>query len=204
MLFLLLSRCSVTRLSHSAPPKSEHSRHFLGLARLSLGLLLISMLGGCIIEDPPPYTEPKRTPPRLDLRQAAPLIDQVIVTRSGDNVAFNVPVASEDAGDPIQGILFLDLNLGNENALLKAKGIAFLDPSTLDDTMREPWSLEWQVDPGLSGCHRLTLVVTHLSNFGDNYKVKDKTDQAIAVWWANVNAPDPQTLVQCPLAGGGN
>src|SRR5688500_1094673 len=100
-----------TRLSYRI---SGFSRRGLvsALARLSLMGVTASMLPGCLIEDPPPYTQPGKTPPRLDLQSAAPPLDQVMVHRRGDPIEFKVPVASEDAGDPVQGFLLLDYSGG--------------------------------------------------------------------------------------------
>lgn len=166
------------------------------------------MLAACVFEDPPPYTEPKQTPPRLALHRAAPAYDQVIVAQTGDGIAFNIPVTSEDAGDPIQGTLFLDFD--GQNARSAAQAFQVLPASTLDEGER-PWVYEWKVEAGLSGCHRFTVIFAHQSNLGasattwppSNWEVLDKGDQAWAVWWTNLNATEPATLTQCPLAGGG-
>src|SRR5688572_20296073 len=88
-----------TRLSYRHRAKVSRCGAFSALARLSLIGLAASMSSGCLIEDPPPYTQPKQTPPRLDLVAAVPPPDQVIVRKTGDLIEFRVPVVSEDAGD---------------------------------------------------------------------------------------------------------
>lgn len=188
-----------TPLSYRGAPDGRRSP-FSALARLSLVGLLASMTTGCLMEDPPPYTQPKQTPPRLDLVAATPLLDQIIVRRTGDPILFTVPVASEDAGDRLLGVLLLDAGTANEDQLTSS----FADASTLDAAPREltlSWTVRAYVTPG---CHRFTLRVSHLTNFTDNSEVIDKKDVAEAYWWANLNFEGVSgTLVNCPLASTG-
>ena len=163
------------------------------------------MLSSCLIEDPPPYTEPQQTPPRLDLRRAVPLIDQIIVRARGESVPFNVPVASEDAGDDL--LAFLLLNYTGESSGAPILASARVPASTLDDTDRVI-ALDWSIDSRVSrGCQRLTLQVSHVSNMDFDHLplVFDKSDLAIAVWWANIDlgAGSSAMLTDCPLATGG-
>jgi hypothetical protein len=194
-----------TRLSERAALRREVSWLILGLARLSLVLVGSGMTAGCIIEDPPPYTPPKQTPPRLDLRRAVPLIDQVIVASRGDRIAFNVPVFSEDKGDDL--IARLLLNYQGEGVYEDDLDSAQVTASTLEDATREI-DMEWQIPQLPPGCKRLTLLVSHLTNLDPLIypEVIDKSDQALAVWWANIE-PTPgneDMLTDCPLATGEN
>lgn len=196
------------RGSLSATPLSWRERSagrlraFSWLARMSLGVLLSSMMPACLIEDPPPYTEPQQTPPWLDLRQAVPLIDQVIVRNSGDFVAFNVPVRSEDAGDGLVAYLVRNW-MGDGLDFTRIEGVAQVGPSTLDDLDRD-LLFDWSVGTAeeLNGCQRLTLLVTHNANIDAKLVVSDKNDLAMAVWWANINtdAATSGMLQNCPLA----
>jgi len=174
------------------------------LARLSLMALTASMSSGCLIEDPPPYTQPGKTPPRLEQQGATPPIDQVMVYKRGDPIEFKIPVTSEDAGDPLQGVLLLDYSGG-----LEADLVAFgqVPASTLADVNPRFLTLRWTVRPGLTpGCHRFTLRVSHLSNFNNemaSHVVFDTKDVAEAYWWANLDPEDSSTLVNCPMASTG-
>lgn len=192
------SPAPATRLSWLADLRQSARSHFARLARLSLWLLLANVTSSCLIEDPPPYKQPSQTPPRLNLRKAAPLIDQVLELKTGDRISFNVPVSSEDAGDKLQGLLLLDYKGEQQLPWLQ---VAEVQPSTLDDDTRA-LRLDWVVPNSISedGCHRLTLLVSHEKNLG--VKIKDPNDVAVAVWWANINA-DADTsgkLNDCPLA----
>lgn len=190
-----------TPLSEPAALRRGVSGLFHCLARLSLVLAVFGMNAGCLIEDPPPYTPPERTPPRLDLRRAVPLVDQVIVASRGDRIAFNVPVFSEDKGDQL--IARLLLNYQGEGVYEDDLGSDLIDASTLEDATRAI-DLEWQIPQLPPGCKRLTLLVSHLSNLDPLIypEVIDKSDQALAVWWANIE-PTPgneDMLTACPLA----
>jgi len=193
-----------TPLSERAALRRCISRLFHGLARLSLALAGSGMTAGCIIEDPPPYTPPEQTPPRLDLRRAVPLVDQVIVASRGDRIAFNVPVFSEDKGDHL--IARLLLNYQGEGVYEDDLGSRLISPSTLEDATRAI-DIEWQIPQLPPGCKRLTLLVSQVSNLDPllHPEVIDKSDQALAVWWANIE-PTPgneDMLTACPLATAG-
>jgi hypothetical protein len=174
------------------------------LARLSLGAVLLSMLSGCLIDDPPPFIAPRQTPPRLDYTKAFPGLDQVLVASSPDLITFEVPVTSEDAGDGLSAALFLDFD-GVDGLPISPGG--YLPPSTLADTsprvLRLKWKVIKQIEPG---CHRITLRVTHVGNIGaTNADVLDKADLAEAYWFANINVTPENagSLVKCPQASTG-
>jgi len=196
---------SATRLSGPALVRAA-SRPFVGLARLSLVAACLLTLPGCLVDDPPPFPESKQTPPRLDYHNALPLLDQIIVAHSGDDLPFSIPVASEDAGDGLSALLFMDYSGGRASPIVPGESIP---PSTLDETNRMPVTLDWVVPKNVysPGCHRLTLRVTHISNIDTNIYpgVRDPADLAEAYWWLNLDAdPAPgKMLVDCPLASRG-
>ena len=162
------------------------------------------MLSGCLVDDPPPYTQPNKTPPRLDYHHALPLLNQVIVRKTGDTLEFDVPVASEDAGEDLNSLLLLDYAGGADPSKVVPGTGQTITASTLDDTSRHI-KTKWTVSFfGEKGCHRLTLRVTHKSNVNINNfpDVFNDTDLAEAYWWANLDA-DPTSgnmLVDCPQA----
>ena len=96
-------------------------------------MLACSRCPAASIDDPAPYTESKQSPPRLDYRDAEPLLDQIIVAQSGETLHFKIPVASEDAGDELSAQLFLDYSGGIAAPITPG---ASDRPSTLDDTTR--------------------------------------------------------------------
>jgi hypothetical protein len=160
------------------------------------------MLSGCLVDDPPPFTPPQKTPPRLDYSRALPGLDQVTSKLSGDTIPFSIPVTSEDAGDPLWGVLLLDY-AGDGTPIDFASG--WPGPaSTLNDKERVV-SVSWIVRPLMAitaGCHLLTLRVTHSSNLVKDQLVlvKDKDDLAEAYWFVNVNVTpeNANSLADCP------
>jgi hypothetical protein len=164
------------------------------------------MLSGCLVDDPPPFIAPQKTAPRLDYSKALPGLDQIIIKNSGELIPFSIPVASEDAGDPLVAQLLFDYaGDGSNPDFLRP---ANLPASTLDDQKERVLKLPWKVRDGVArGCHRFTLRVTHQSNVkpGEPELAIDKADQAEAFWFANINvAPDDAgSLVDCPTASTG-
>jgi hypothetical protein len=143
---------------------------------------------GCVIAGPPDYKDPGQTPPFLDLAQAVPSLQQVIVATTKTSgtpptrVDISVPVRSGDANDPLAGLLFVDY--GSSNPEYQNWGYA--SPSTSFNNPERPISVSWQVN-SQPGCHTLTLLVTHLSKANTNTgEYFDQNDIALATWWVNV------------------
>lgn len=176
----------------------------LGLARLSLVVVSVGVLSGCSADDPPPATAPQKTAPRLDHTKALPAMNELIVRSSGELIEFRMPVASEDAGDPLQAQLLLDYD--GDGSVADFLRPATMAASTLNDPNERVFILPWIVRPAVApGCHRFTLRVTHASNVdGEHAELAiDKADQVEAFWFANINvAPeDTAALVNCPSVG---
>ena len=196
--FEAFPRWSATSLSGAPPAQRSWRGLFLVLARLSLGGSCLSLLSSCLVDDPPPYSEAKQTPPRLNYHDAVPLLDQVIVAKSLDTITFTVPVASEDAGEGLNAFLLIDYKGEATAKIAQTKSIP---PSTL----AEPRDIElkWQAG-GTPGCHRLTLRVGHVSNLPEagSHPTTNASDIAEAYWWINIDT-DPalgNSLADCPLA----
>jgi hypothetical protein len=151
------------------------------------------MLSGCLVEDPPDYTPPTRTPPRLNLTQTKPIINEVYVTTLGETIDFEIGVTSEDAGVEVHGYLMVDYPGGVRWSTWDGARVA---PSTLEDVSRR-LTFRVTVEQGelrgdTYGCHRVTLRVAHADNF-DQVKLPltfDKEDVAEAYWWLNVIDPE--------------
>jgi hypothetical protein len=192
-----------TRLSGHPPRGHLASGGFTGLARLSLGVALLSMLPACLVEDPPPFTEPKQTPPRLDYAGATPLLDEIIVANNNDFIKFTIPVTSEDAGEGLTALLFLDYATGPQSEFI---AISNLPPSTLDDPNERVFSFTWKVKRLTAGCHRFIVRAGHTTTMMDPNNVVNTADLAEAYWWANIDvaAQDANQLTDCPIASRGD
>jgi len=202
MILALTVLRSATRLSWFAVRFLRDFSDFWRLARLSLGPVLLSMLSGCLVDDPPPFTPPQKTPPRLDTNKALPSTDEVISKVSGELIPFSVPVTSEDAGDPLSAVLLLDY--GGDGTISDFVNGWPGPASTLNDKSRVV-SVPWRVRPPMAitpGCHRLTLRVTHTSNLVKDQLVLviDSEDLAVANWFVNVNVTpeNANKLADCP------
>lgn len=196
---------AATRLSWLAPRISSQLGRFYGLARLSLVALALSMLSGCLVDDPPPFVAPQQTRPRLDHTRAEPGLDQIIVRNTGELIEFKMPVTSEDAGEPLYATLLFDY--GGDGSVPDFLYSVPMPASTLDDDNRV-FKLPWTVRKGVApGCHRFTLRVTHLDNINPDHPEQpiDKTDLAEAFWFANINVTpeNANSLVDCPQASAG-
>lgn len=168
-----------------------------------------SSTSGCIVAEPTPYEPPPRTPPVLDIQLAVPRLGVPIpVDRLSDispdektSVEFFVPMRSEDRGEYVWWALHLNYLVSNTQSYLLKKNR--LNPSTFDDTSRVI-SETWPVGPLSDGCHQITLVVAHESNWLIDDDRPDPNGNpsyvATATWWINVNPPPGErfTLKNCP------
>jgi len=173
----------------------------LGLVRLSLVVVGLSLSSGCSADDPSSVA-PQKTAPRLEQSKALPGLDEVIVRSSGELIEFTIPVTSEDAGDPLRAQLLFDYS--GDSSVADVLWSGTMAASTLSDPKERVLSIPWIVRPAVApGCHRFTLRVTHASNVDDDELAElalDKSDQVEAYWFANINvAPeDAGALVDCP------
>lgn len=150
---------------------------------------------GCVVGGPPDYQNPQKTPPVLDLSSANPTLLTVITATTGASgtppttYTFTVNERSEDVGDDLIGLLYLDY--GNKDNKVLQPGLWSSPASTFDNirTVTIPWSAANQP----LGCHTLTLEVTHASNVDLSTGVpvvtlpKDHSDDvAFATWWVDI------------------
>jgi len=166
----------------------------------------------CIVADPPEYRDPGQTRPLLDTYGASPPTTRILVVDSAikNPIQFNVPVQSEDVGEDLRAIFFLDYGSARQSKLLGRT----IPASTYENKTRAaelPWLPIVPMDVA-PGCHFVTLVVAHESSFlSSNDERLDPTkapdDASLLTWTVNIDpSPDaPNTLVNCPssaVAGG--
>jgi hypothetical protein len=149
---------------------------------------MATLLGGCVVADPPDYGRTDQTPPLLLLGLADPNVHEVLHKKKGESVPFKVPVRSEDAGDDLFAQLFLNYKLEGEDNPRFTRVRA----STFDDQEREV-RITWNV-PARQGCQQLSLVVTHFSNLDEGNLPIRAADTAIATWWINIDDVDDPVL----------
>jgi len=156
----------------------------------------------CIVADPPEYRTPGQTRPVLNVYSAAPTATQALVVLTADKlpVRFTVQVRSEDAGEDLRALFFLDYQLPGQYKLISKS----VPASTYDNVSRDI-SYDWPPSKDKRGCHFLSLVVAHRSSFlaNDDDKLnpaKADDDAAIVTWTVNVDPPADFALENCPTA----
>ncbi len=166
----------------------------------------MTLVASCIVADPPEYRVPGRTRPVLNVYSAVPPTTKVLLVFTpkpgmGQSTAvrFNVPIQSEDAGEYLRALFFLDYGTPGESKLLGQT----IPPSTYDNTGRSA-TLPWVPTRVSAGCHFVTLVVAHTSSFQTNDDdhldtAKADEDAALVTWTVNVDPTDNvNTLPNCP------
>jgi hypothetical protein len=184
------------RLSHPHRRDSPELGRKARLARESL-ILVASMFAasGCLVADPPEYHPPAQTPPLIDMFQVNPPAGEIIRKRLDDPIPFNIPIRSEDAGDPLVGALYTDYGRANE----QFQRLASLDASTFDDETRF-MTFPWNVSGIPEGCHLLSLLVCHRANFNfDEARPFEGDDKAIVHWWLVLaeDESEPVSIEEC-------
>lgn len=168
-----------------------------------MALLLSITAPGCLVAEPSDYEEPRRTPPFLDLYAAKPFVGEVIaIDRTdadmNDRIDFKIPVRSDDQGENLFWVLYLDRTFTGELAVEDAE----VPASTIDDTTRYV-QYPWPADNRYSkGCHTLSFVVAHKSSWSNDAQptLLDPNDAAVGTWWINIDPgpADSNTLTRCP------
>jgi hypothetical protein len=194
---------AVTPMSHRirADAPDEPSACLARRSLRSVSMALALLAAGCIVADPPNSTDPAKTPPLLMLGEADPPVVQVRqlwTSATPPQVQINVPVRSEDAGDRLAALLFVDWNAGSTDDARLAESVP-VAPSTFDDTGRMI-SVTWDYSEQPPGCRQLTLLVTHLANYDWFHQTYfNPADVAIATWFFNIDdLGGTNTLSGCP------
>ncbi|HEY4159966.1 MAG TPA: hypothetical protein VGM29_17765 [Polyangiaceae bacterium] len=157
-----------------------------------------ALIPACILADAPQFVTPGQRAPVLDLFDAAPPILKVLTVKDGDPpVLLNVPVRSEDAGEQLFAVPWVDYGTPQQRLITVFR----IGASTYDDSTRAV-GYSWSADGLGSGCHRLSLLVAHESSFDSNLQVisSRKSDVAIATWLvaANEQPGMPINFDDCP------
>ena len=165
----------------------------------ALGLSLSAT--GCLVAEAPEYGPPEQRPPVINTQSIAPSPYEVLVFQpDSSSKPINVPVRSEDAGERLQGTLWVDWEVpGRTPAYVWDEPVP---ASSFDDVSRS-WDFSFLPDRRVErGCgHTLTLLLMHDSNYDSGNKVpKPKVDWDIAsvTWQLNVFPKDASVIEPCP------
>jgi len=184
---------TTTGLSYLARGTGRARVRFLGLARRSLAAVFMSLAAaGCLYPDLPAYETPEQTPPIL----FAPLppATEILSVVSGEVVNINVKLRSEDAGEGLMGVLYLNYQVQGRDKW--RVGFTLVSPGSFEDerTVAIDWLVPERSQAG--SCEQLTLLVTHLSNLENNEPVDD-ADVSTITWWVSINGVQ-LPISQCP------
>jgi hypothetical protein len=163
---------------------------------------------GCI-DSPPEYSVPDPVPPVLIVSRADPP-PTVVTAISQPPVDFNVPFRSDDL-EGLKAYFLLDLQPAEPGVDYQAVQKELPVPADsrpfaeqVNRKVEYPWT--WSAGGGPApGCHTMTMILSHVSNFVEEYVVRDDLDSAQMTWFLNVLSPDgtstPQSCVTASQPG---
>lgn len=155
---------------------------------------------GCLAE-PPDYEAPARVPPVISYSRVEPPTSAIVTIAPGqDRLWINVPFRSEDLESDIVATFFYDAQPGETGA--SAHPPVIVPASTFDDLTRAV-DVEITGLTELTGCHSLTLVLTHQNNYRFTGDLIDE-GMAVGVDWYLVPAGEGSSdlvLDDCPTRG---
>jgi hypothetical protein len=151
-------------------------------ARAGLFALLAVSSGACV-NKAPTYDGQKRLPPYVVMASVIPNPGVVAEIRDG-SMAFEVPFRSEDLGESVSAVFFVDSQFVNDLEY---------GPSIFADDTRKVENLI-ELD---EGCHLVQLMLTHSDNLRrPGSPPIDGSLAALVYWWAIV--PPEEGEVHCP------
>lgn len=169
------------------------------LAALALGCSVSTT--GCLVADAPNYGPPEQRPPVINTQGVNPTpYALIVIPEMSAGITISVPVRSEDAGESLWGVLFVDYGLEKQEFWDDQE----IPPGSFDELDRS-YDTSFQAGTRVTpGCHTLTAFITHKSNFDSKENVivdSSNFDVASVTWWMNVkpaNPATPGTLEGCP------
>ena len=159
----------------------------------------ILAVGGCLA-DPPTYSNAQQIPPFVIEGRVSPPPGElfVIPASEGNQMSVSVPFRSEDLGENVIGLFYLDLRSGDESPILLQDPTTHPPGSFFQEEERE---LEAVLSGLPVGCHTVTLLMTQQGNFTTG-RVADESGVGRVVWWLNVESGPSKTLLEdCPTNG---
>jgi hypothetical protein len=162
------------------------------LARCSLVPALMSLLAVGCVDPPPEYAAPERLPPVVTTTDVYPSLTQVTTySAQTEEIVFTVPFRSDDAGEDLRAFFVLDIGPTQDAdfSQIKADPLVPADPRPFaDQADRQPLEGRWKLNVGVrpSGCHTMTMVLSHATNFDTAYHTVEPLDEARVTWWLDL------------------
>lgn len=203
-------RRRTTSLSHPMADRRRSCGHLSRVARRSHwlsvmpALLAAPGLTGCIIPEAPEYGAPPQTPVFVEADSIFPNPTslQHYQNVNGTQADFRMTVRSEDAGEQLISVLYLDY---------KHKNGHYIDhknykPLTFDKERVISWTHGF-FDPTIGQgpeCHSFTVTVFHDNeqswDSDTNTQIGTPPDMASVTWFASFNDDGTGLLADCPSA----
>lgn len=182
---------------------NQMARFWLFLARMvgqgSTLLVGMTLAPGCLVLGEPAVDEPSRSQPQL--LNGDPAADQLVLLRPDETGTFDIrrfsaQLRSEDAGQPLRGVLLINYGQLATDGIQpwQAQGGATTEPAGTADVLRTI-SLPWKpsnIGSGVVDCKRVTMVVSH-SFFGKSpfeYCPTDENDEGRLTWFVGLCGAD--------------
>jgi hypothetical protein len=199
---MLPGSSALTALSHLSASKNVKALA-LALARASqrwCKVLLLSSMAtltgpGCLVADPPEYTEPQSTRPHVVINASEPpTLYPIRLLKPGPGKQFTITIESEDAGEDLVLAFFVNygrpgafhhrsFRLAGSTSLTKQDTFVLEAPATLAD-----------------GCHSLTMLAMHESSWDGVTLVPYPSrlnDVSHTHWQLYINVKEEE-VPQCP------
>ena len=168
------------------------------LARRSLVPGAMSLLAVGCIDPPPEYSAPERLPPVILTTGIDPPVTKVAtISLQAQQVTFDVPFRSDDAGEDLSAFFVLDIATTQDidYSLVKrqVKPVPADPRPFLEQDGRHvtgTWGPLGDDSSRPSGCHTMTMILSHLSNFGEQYETSDPLDVAQVTWWLDIRSAE--------------
>jgi hypothetical protein len=170
---------------------------------LASALAAASLTSGCLVPEAPEYGAPRQTPVFVEADSIFPNPRSMQQYRNaeGNQAEFRMNVRSEDAGDELVSVLYLDY---------KHKSAHYIDhknykPQSFDQQRLISWTHVFP-DPNIGQgpeCHLFTVTVLHAAgwDFENNKQIGTPADLAAVSWYARFNDDDGSGLLtDCPDA----
>jgi hypothetical protein len=184
---------------HCSERLAKLLRNVVTFWAVSRSLICGGLLTAGCLSPPPEYETPTQIPPFIIRAGVTPHLDQFHVVEPRQTLALGVPFRSEDLEEAVEAQVLLDSEPGFPPVFDIDNVI--ISPSTLDQVRTV--DLPVAVPRQFTGCHTLTMVLTHESNTQGS-GVRDIERAAWVTWWLDIreNRDDPPSSIEnCPVAG---
>jgi hypothetical protein len=174
---------------------------------------LLGCIGSGCISQPPTYEDTQKIPPFILLEKTDPppwVFRQLVIGEDGEYpaVPFTVRYYSEDLGDPVQALVYVDSLPGDSRQEQEGKTVDATEATAPESILRgaagtfgEERTISFTITDFRPGCHAVSALLTHASNF-EGSRILSKDQVARVVWWFDVQGnEDPVLVSDCPTLG---